>query len=185
MIGIFKNRIENKIISSIVEWLVCIAGAVLLFLFINNFIFKVAKVDGSSMQPTLHHNDKIIVNRLSHFFGGFDRGDIIAFPYSSDPEKNYVKRIIAKAGDTVDLQDYAFYVNGEKLNDDYSNEPVRNFGNVDFPVTVPEDSYFVLGDNRNGSEDSRYIEVGFIKKKDIIGKTNIRIMPIDNIGLFN
>lgn len=182
---IFKNWIKNPRLNSALEWMVCLVGAVLLFLILNNFIFKVAKVDGSSMEPTLTHNDRIIVDRLSHFTGDFDTGDIIAFPYPGDPEKSYVKRIIAVAGDTVDIRDGAFYVNDEPLDDDFATEPIESNWNTAFPMTVPEDSYFVLGDNRNSSHDSRYLEVGCIRREDIIGKTSLRMMPFDSIGFFN
>jgi signal peptidase I len=181
----FQKWIKNKTLNSALEWAVCIAGAFLLFLIINNFLFKVAKVDGSSMEPTLHHDDKIVVDRVSHFTGDFDYGDIIAFPFPGNPEQNYVKRIVAVAGDVVDVQEDAFYINGEKLEDDFSTEPINNNYDTEFPLTVPEGHVFVLGDNRNGSSDSRFKEVGCIKVEDIIGKTSLRIMPLDQIGLFN
>jgi signal peptidase I len=136
------------------------------------------------MEPTLQHNDKIVVDRLAHFTGAFGYGDIIAFPFPGNPEKNYVKRIVAVTGDVVDIQGDAFYINGEKLADDFATEPINSW-DQDFPLTVPEDCVFVLGDNRNHSSDSRYKEVGCIRRADIIGKTSLRLMPFDSFGFFN
>ncbi len=162
-----------------------LVGAILLYCVLHFLVFQVAKIDGSSMEPTLHNDDKVIVEILPYIFGSPEYGDIIAFPYPSDTSKNYVKRIIGKPGDVIDLRGESFFVNDVRLTDEFSQEPVRSLGNVEFPLTVPEDCYFVLGDNRRVSRDSRYTEVGCIKRETIIGKISFRIMPVDKIGFVN
>ncbi len=166
------------------EWLVAIVVALAAYLVITNFVFKVANISGISMEPTLKHAETVYINRLVYVFSKPKKGDIIAFPYKGgNAPSDYVKRIIGLPGDEIDLRDYKFYVNGEPLDDAYSTEYVTAMGDVRFPVTVPEGSYFVLGDNRNLSNDSRYLSVGCVNKSDIYGKVSLRILPISVFGV--
>ncbi len=161
--------------------------AVLLALSLKSLVFANYTIPSSSMEPTLLIGDYLIANRLSYVMkvpltdivlftlGEPERGDIIIFRYPKDRSKNYVKRVIAKAGDVVEIKEKVMYVNGQRA--DYASanfvdprvfpgsfSPRDNFG----PVTVPKDSYFVMGDNRDNSSDSRFW--GFLKKNDLVGK---------------
>ena len=178
----FENRISNPILRGAVDWLVSIGIAVVLFFVVRGFIFRTAHVDGNSMNPTLAHGDMVILNRFAYVIGNPKVGDIVAFPYSENPSEYYIKRIVAQAGDIVDLRDGMFLVNGEPLEDDFSYELVISIGDVFFPIEVEDGRFFVLGDNRNGSRDSRFSGVGTICGDKMIGRASVRIWPPNRIG---
>jgi signal peptidase I len=115
-----KNRIANPYVRSLVEWLLAIALAFVLFLILRNFVFRLAHVSGSSMEPTLMHNDMVILSRLSYLISDPKTGDIIAFPFKENPSEFYIKRVIGVTGDIIDLQPYHFLVIGIRLDDDFS-----------------------------------------------------------------
>ena len=177
-----KNRIANPVIRGLIEWIFSIGLALLLFFVLRMFVFRVAHVSGDSMTPTLSDGDRVILNRAAIVFGAPRVGDIVAFPYPDDPSDYYIKRVIAVSGDVVNMVDGRFIINGEPLDDAFSYEIVWATGNVGFPVTVEEGRVFVLGDNRNGSKDSRYASVGTIANREIIGRVLIRIWPFDVFG---
>ena len=178
----FKNRIANPVVRGLIEWVFSIGLALLLFFVLRMFVFRVAHVSGDSMMPTLSDGDRVILNRAAIVFGAPRAGDIVAFPYPYDPSDHYIKRVIAVSGDIVDMAYGRFFVNGAPLDDAFSHENVWATGNIRFPVTVEEGRVFVLGDNRNGSKDSRYASVGTIANRDIIGRVLVRIWPIDALG---
>lgn len=166
--------------SEIREWLESAAIAVVLALIIKFFLFEFVLVDGDSMFPTLHDGDRLIVNKLEYRIGDPEFQDIIILNYNSQLE--FVKRIIGMPGDTIEIKDSIVYVNGKPLQEDYiDSEPILDFAKV----TVPEGSYFVLGDHRNNSKDSRYEDVGFVKKDEIVGKVVYRVYPFDDFGKIN
>ncbi len=173
---------KGGIFRQILEWATAVLIALVVYFFIRACIFRTANVSGNSMEPTLLHGQIVFINRLSYLLSKPKKGDIIAFPYNEDRSKDYVKRIIGLPGDVIDLRDFHFYVNNEILDDDFSKEMLTAFGDVSFPLTVPENTYFVLGDNRNVSNDSRYSDVGCIDKKDIIGKVSFVIWPLSDVG---
>ncbi len=178
----FNALMENKWVREISQWLCALGIAVVVYLVLHSLVFKTMVVNGVSMEPTLAHGDRTIISLLSYRLGQPQLGDVVAFSYPLDPEQKYVKRIVALPGDTVDLVDYRFTVNGELLNDPFSEDVVNAFGDVSFPLVVPPDSYFVLGDNRNASKDSRYTSVGCVSKDIIVGKVVFRFWPADNLG---
>ncbi|MCL2456065.1 MAG: signal peptidase I [Defluviitaleaceae bacterium] len=178
----FCNRIQNPILRGAAEWLVSIGLAVLLFFVVRGFLFRTAHVDGGSMSPTLIHGDMLILNRLTYFISSPKVGDIVAFLYTEESGEYYIKRIVAAPGDVVDLRDGFFYVNEELLNDDFSSEETLVYGDVEFPVTIAKKNYFVLGDDRNGSQDSRFVNVGTVSAEKIVGRANFRIWPFDRVG---
>jgi len=178
----FNVRIRNPFLRGLIEWGLVIGLALLLALLTRAFLFRVTRVTGYSMEPTLSHGDILILNRFSYLFSSPRAGDIVAFPYPEDPSAYFIKRVIAGAGDTVDLQDNQFLVNGAPLDDPFSQEPIRASWNVNFPVTVEEGRHFVLGDNRNGSRDSRNVTVGNVSGNDMVGKVLIRIWPLSSFG---
>ncbi len=140
--------------------------------------------NGESMSPILVHGDMIFVEKLSYMFSSPKQDDIIVFPYPKDPSKEYIKRVIGVPGDEIDLKNNTFYVNGQPYDDDFALEVVP-LGDVFFPITVGEGEYFVLGDNRLVSRDSRYSEVGMIKEEDIVGKASFVMYPFNRIRILN
>ena len=171
------KHIQNPKLRELIEWLLALFIAAVIFLIMRQFLFRTVKIMGISMEPMFCHGDRLIVSRTPYWLGDPKRGDVIAFPYKEDPRQKYIKRIIGLPGDVIGLADNQFTVNSIPVEGDYINA----LGNVDFPITVPEGAYFVLGDNRNASKDSRYQEVGFVPQKDIIGKAIFRFWPIDMI----
>ncbi|MDR0272153.1 MAG: signal peptidase I [Clostridiales bacterium] len=176
-----KNRITNPILRSAAEWLVTIGLAVLLFFAVRGLI-RTAKVDGSSMAPTLEHGDMVVLNRIAYFVSSPRVGDIVAFPYAQNPSEYFIKRVIALPGDMVDFHSGYFYVNGVQLEDEFSAEPTISMGNIQFPIIVEDGHFFVLGDNRIGSQDSRFSQVGTIPEKEMVGRASLRIWPLDRLG---
>ena len=139
-------------------------------------------MNGESMYPTLYDRDNLIVDKLSYRFHNPERYDIIVFPYQYKEKTYYIKRIIGLPGEKVQIIDGYVYINGEKLDEDYGREVMEDAVLASEEITLGEDEYFVLGDNRNASEDSRFPDVGNIKRKDIIGKAWVRIWPLSRIG---
>ena len=172
-----ENRKVKKEHSEAREWIQSIIIAVVLAFVIKMFLFDFVLVQGSSMHPTLENGDRLIINKIEYRLGEPDYGDIVILNYSSSVE--YVKRVIAKGGDTIAIKDQVVYVNGEPIDEPYVN--TDPYG--DFPeVTVPEGTYFVMGDNRENSTDSRSLMVGFVPVKNIMGKAVWRIWPFSKFG---
>ncbi len=183
-----RRRKAGKTVSGVLSWVKEIAVTLVIVWFILTFVAQNNRVSGTSMQPTVFANDTVIVNKFIYRFQKPERGDIIIFPtLESDGKKVLlIKRIIGLPGDSVDIKDGAVYVNDILLEEDYIDvETEAVDGQVVFPITVPEDEYFVLGDNRPVSKDSRWLSVGTVTKKDIVGKVSIRIWPLDEIGFLN
>ena len=153
--------------------------ACITFLIIH-FVGQRRVVNGVSMQPTLSDGDNLIVDKLSYRFHDPDRFDIIVFP--QEDGRYFIKRIIGLPGATVQILDGSVYINGEKLEEHYGNEVMEEAGIAAEPVTLGVDEYFVLGDNRNNSKDSRSVDVGVVHGKDFVGRAWIRIWPFEKIG---
>ncbi len=149
---------------------------------VSMFFVRASLVRGSSMEPTLWDGDCILVQMLGY---GVPRpGDIVAIRAGDRKGKHLVKRIIATGGDTVqiDFEAGAVFVNGQRLEEPYINEATHLSGDLVFPVTVPEGCCFVLGDNRNHSQDSRSSALGFVPEGDIEGKVFFRFAPLERFG---
>jgi signal peptidase I len=165
---------KGKIIREIFDWLKYIAIAVVLALLINNFVLINAEVPTGSMEKTIMINDRLFAFRLSYMFSKPQRGDIIVFKFPDNESIPYVKRIIGLPGETVEMTDGKVYIDGTLLEEPYLTViPVGTYG----PYTVPEDSYFMLGDNRNSSVDSRFWEHTFVHRDKILGKIFLRYWP--------
>lgn len=163
------------------EWTQAIALAVVLALFINQFLFAIVQVEGSSMVPTLHDKERLIVTKL---FYKPQPKDIVIIK-SSVLKKHIVKRVIALPGQVVDINSATgdVYVDGVLQDEPYIKEKIssaRVGTKYQYPYTVPENTVFVMGDNRNNSQDSR--SIGVIPYKEIVGKASFRIMPFNKIG---
>lgn len=177
----FTTCIKSPVLRGAAEWFVFLALAALLF-FVMRGLFRTAHVDGNSMSPTLDHGDIVFLNRLVYLLSSPQAGDIVAFPNPEDPSEFFIKRVIAVPGDTVDLRGGIFFVNNEPLDDAFSEEPTRAKGDVGFPIVVEEAHCFVLGDNRNGSQDSRFASVGTIPANNMVGRASIRFWPLSRAG---
>lgn len=165
------------------EWVVSIVTALLAVLIIRSFLFTIIRVDGTSMTDTLQHNDRLFVTVLDMKLHGPDRFDVVITHYD-DTRKEYVKRVIGLPGDTLEVKSGVLYVNGEAYEEPFlSPDRIVNYSlpQYDFgPIEVPEGSYFVMGDNRDNSRDSR--RVGFLSEDKIVGKVRYIIWPLDRIG---
>jgi len=178
-----RKYIGNEKLANIIEWVLAITAAVVLSLFIREFIFTTAVVSGPSMAPTLHNGDRVIINRISSWTGSHERGDIVAFPYPANPADKHIKRIIGVPGDYIEARDGRIFVNNELLADDFSPDGAFLTGDMSFPFTVGENVYFMLGDNRLNSKDSRFASVGLIHRDDILGSAWLRFVPVGDMGL--
>jgi signal peptidase I len=169
------------------EYVESLLIAAVIALLVRGFVVQAFRIPSGSMEPTLLVGDHLLVNRLSYEMklpftdivlldlGSPKRGDVVVFTYPEDRSKDFIKRVIGIGGDTVQIRNKVVYVNGEPIKDSHAFfqdkaivpgtfSPRDNFG----PVTVPKDSYFVMGDNRDRSYDSRFW--GFVKKNDLIGR---------------
>jgi len=165
---------EKKVGNEILEWVVTIAAAVLVALFINNFIIVNATVPTSSMEETIMSNDRVIGLRLAYKSSDPERGDIVIFRFPDDEKILYIKRIIGMPGDTVEIHDGGVYIDGSLLDEPYLKVTTEGeFG----PYTVPEGQYFMMGDNRNNSADSRFWNNTFLERDKIVGKAILRYWP--------
>lgn len=175
---------EVNIVKELLSLIIYIGIVVLLCYFVINFVGCRSRVDGSSMNPTLEDKDNLWVDKLSYTFGDPKRFDVIIFNY--DEDTTYVKRIIGLPGETVRIdQEGKIFINEQLLKEDYGMEPIlpMNLGRANQPVVLDEDEYFVLGDNRNNSQDSRWADVGNVNRKDIVGKVILRIYPFSSFGI--
>ncbi|MFY9178094.1 MAG: signal peptidase I [Caldicoprobacterales bacterium] len=171
----------NDVKSDIKEWIQAILIAIVVSIIIRMFLFETTLVYGKSMESTLHDRDRVIINKLIYQFNLPKRGDIVVFKNPENTKENFVKRVIGLPGDTIEIVDEKVYVNDELLDEPYINEPTKG----DFPkVEVPPDTIFVMGDNRNSSQDSRNPKVGFVPIDNVIGKAQLRIWPLDDWTLF-
>ncbi len=155
-----------------------------LTLFVIAFVGQRTEVSGSSMEPTLQNGDNLIVDKLSYRFREPERFEIIVFPFQHEDNTYYIKRIIGLPGERVRIDENGnIYINEELLEEHYGREVILNPGTAFEGITLKEDEYFVLGDNRNNSSDSRSPQVGNIHKNRIIGRALVRIFPFDKITM--
>ena len=167
--------------EELVAWVKTLVSAAVYAILIVTFGVQVARVEGQSMAPTLEDQDRLIVNKLVYRIGEPRRGDIVMLYYPLNPEKSFVKRVIAEEGDTVRIVDGRVYVNDIPLKDDYVPSEFRSHDDWG-PQVIPEGYYFVMGDHRNNSSDSRHW--GMVPKKYIIGKVQIRWWPVPTARVF-
>lgn len=176
------NRIMRELLNTAI-YLLCVLGAVWLVI---TFVGQRTEVEGASMENTLHNGDNLIVDKLSYRFHGPERFDIIVFPFQFQDNTYYIKRIIGLPGETVQIMDDgSIYINGEKLEENYGMEVIKpeTIGRAAEPIELGDDEYFVMGDNRNNSSDSRTDMVGNITRENIIGKAWLRIWPVSDFGV--
>lgn len=176
----------NKVMKEMISTLLYLLVVLCLTWLVVHFVAQRTVVDGSSMEPTLSNEDNLIVDKITYRFKDPERFDIIVFPFQYKENTYYIKRIIGLPGETVQIDEKGnIYIDGEILVESYGREIIQpeNIGRASEPITLGDDEYFVLGDNRNNSSDSRYEVVGNIHRKDIIGRAWIRIWPFSKFGL--
>lgn len=169
-----------KFILEVVEIIVI---AFLISWFLRTYVIDARVVPSGSMLPTIQLQDRVVVDKFFYkYFGNIERGDIIVFhpPQSAHSLEDFIKRVIGLSGDTIEIKNHVTYVNGQPLEEPYLWErPYEDFG----PIVVPEDSLFVMGDNRNNSDDSR--RWGFLPKENVAGWAFFRYWPLDRVGPLN
>lgn len=174
-----KKKKKKEILGFILYVVFVFAFAYLIITFVG----QRTVVIGHSMENTLADGDNLIVDKISYRFKEPERYDIIVFPYEYKEDTYYIKRIIGLPGETVMISsEGVIYINGKELKESYGREVIRNAGLAGAPIELKDGEYFVLGDNRNNSEDSRFSDVGIIHKSEIVGRAVFRIFPFDSIG---
>lgn len=171
---------KTSVGKELFQWVLVIIGAVILAFLIDTFVIVNAQIPSGSMENTIMTGDRVFGNRLAYKFGDPKRFDIIIFKYPDDESQLFIKRIIGLPGETVEIHDGNIYINGSDtpLEDVDIKEPMEgSFG----PYTVPEGCYFVMGDNRNNSRDSRYWENTFVSEDEILGKAVLRYWPLNKM----
>jgi signal peptidase I len=175
--GVRLQQVKEELLA----WVKTLVSAAVYAVLIVTFVFQVARVEGQSMAPTLEDQDRLIVNKLAYKLGEPRRGDIVMLYYPLNPEKSFVKRVIAEEGDTVRIVDGRVYVNDIPLSDDYVLAKYRSHDDWG-PQVIPEGYDFVMGDHRNNSSDSRHW--GMVPKRYIIGRVQLRWWPVPTARLF-
>lgn len=181
-----KKPLLMKIFIEIFIWAAMIAAVIFLAYFIIYYAVEKTNMVGISMEGTLDQDDPIIINKFSYRFKNPERFDVIVFKQSGREHAYYnIKRIIGLPGETIRMEDGNIYINDEIIEEPINAEPMGNYGLAGEGVTLDENEYFVLGDNRNNSEDSRFASIGNITKDEIIGKASLRLSPFNFISKLN
>lgn len=173
---------KRSALTAVGHWARDLMISIVLAIFVILFIYQPVKVEGTSMMPTLDDQERIFINKFVYrfHFGNIERGDTVVFWFPGDPTKSYIKRVIGMPGDRVQVVDGKVIVNGEALVENYVPPEYRDQSEMDERV-VPPDEYFVLGDHRSSSNDSR--AWGMVPRRYIYGKAVFIYWPLDKIGL--
>lgn len=178
-----KKRVDLSALQGILVWigeaaLAFVIGCILVYF----FGYSLSNV-GQSMEPTLYSGDRVLINRLVYEVKSPDYGDLIVFRPNGNVNAHYhVKRVVGKPGDTVTIKSGRVFVNGQVLDEPVQTESMKDAGLAEEGVTLGQDEYFVLGDNRNNSEDSRSADIGNVEKKNILGKAWFILAPGECFG---
>lgn len=168
--------------SEIREYAESFVIAVALALFIIFFIAQSFLVQGDSMEPSLHDGERLLVDKVTYRFRPPERGEIIVFAYPKDPRRKFIKRVIGVPGDVVEIRNRTLVINGTPIEETYIRGPMyQPYG----PVTVPEGTVWVLGDNRNNSEDSRFPDVGAVPLNHVVGRALLVYWPPREAGVIS
>lgn len=192
-----QNDIDNKntddsfnILKETLEMGIYFIVIVVIFLFLQHFVGQHIEVNGSSMENTLSHEDHLILEKVSYRFEEPTRFDIVVFrPYESQEKEDtyYIKRVMGMPGERIQVIDGQIYINGEILQEDYGTEAINDFraGIAKEEILLEKDEYFLIGDNRNNSTDSREETIGPVKRDTIIGRAWVRIWPISKLEVLD
>ena len=180
-----RNRII-RIILKIIIWILILGSAITAGWAITKYCFELTNMIGNSMNETLSDGDRVMINRMSYIKNDPGRFDVIVFEKNGKEHSYYgIRRVIGLPGETVQIIDGVVFINGEILDEIINVEPMNVSGLASEPVVLDDDEFFVLGDNRNNSEDSRFTSMGNISRDEIIGKAWIRTNKFGFIGNFN
>lgn len=181
-----KKPLIAKILIEIFIWAAQIAAVIFLAYFIVYYTVEKTNMNGISMESTLNSNDSIIINKFSYRYHDPKRFDVIVFKQSGKEHSFYnIKRIIGLPGETLQIKEGNILINGEIVKEIVNVEPMANYGLAEEGITLEENEYFVLGDNRNNSEDSRFASIGNIRRNEIIGEAALRLSPFNFINKLN
>lgn len=181
-----ESKPIKKIIIKVLIWVVEIAAIIMLAYFIVHYAMEKTHMVGVSMENTLKDGDVIIINKLSYRFTDPKRFDVIVFKQGGNEHSYYnIKRIIGLPGETVQLEDGHIYINGAVVDDKVKVDAMNNYGLAGEKIKLEKNEYFVLGDNRNNSEDSRFASIGNIRRDEIVGKAFIRVKPFNFVNKLN
>ena len=179
-----EKRQEKNPVREVLSTILYLALVILAAYLIVTFVGQSTEVNGSSMENTLDNGDNLIVDKISYRLGSPKRFDVVVFPYPQNPSTYFIKRVIGLPGETVQIDSSGkIYINGQVLEENFGREVISNPGLAQEPIKLGEDQYFVLGDNRNNSMDSRDSRVGLISGKSMVGKAFLRIWPLNKFGL--
>ena len=182
-----KKEKRTKVLKAILRWAIEIAAVILLAFLLVHFCILRSSMIGSSMEDTLNNGQDILINKASYLVLSPKRNDIIAFRQitQQDADEDYlinVRRVIGLPGEKLQIKDGSIYIDGEKQSEKYNMVKMQSGGQADSVITLGDGEYFVLGDNRNDSEDSRFRSFGMVKKENIIGKVIFKRNPFSLIG---
>jgi signal peptidase I len=177
----------SKLLTNVIILLFCVGIAYFLASFVTNYVAHQTTVEGESMEPTLSDGDSVIIQRLTYYFKSPERYDVVVFPVhydnSAGEKTYYIKRVIGLPGETVQIIDGSVYINGSQLTSDkYAVSDIQESGIAEKPLVLGDNQYFVMGDNRNMSTDSRNSYVGLVNKNDIVGEAWLCTWPLSHFG---
>lgn len=178
-----QEKKKRNLKSSIFEWVILAIVFLALLFLVPRFVFSRTIVYQESMEDTLMEGDNLFVEKVSRYFTNPKRFDIVIVKIEG--EEHYVKRVIGLPGETVQIVEGEFAINGEKLTEHYGKEPISDPGIAGEPVVLGEDEFFVVGDNREVSQDSRSESIGPVSKKQIEGRVLFRVWPLNKFGVVN
>ena len=176
-----KEKKPFSLKKEVMEWMETLVWATVAVVLVFTFLGRTAVVSGSSMLPTYHDGDRMLISSLGYTP---EYGDVVVFAEKSGDKENLIKRVIATEGQTVDInfETGEVSVDGVVLDEPYIYEQTEEEGNIEFPATVPEGHIFVLGDNRNNSRDSRFGSIGMVDERLILGRAYWQIFPLSKRG---
>lgn len=178
-----REKLGNDKVKNVLGWIFQITVTLIFAALAAIVLFQSVTMQESSMEPTLSVGDKFFMNRISYKVGAPERGDIIVFKtHASDDAALHIRRVIGLPGETIQIANGRILINGETYKEGKDFPLISNAGLASSAVSLESGEYFVLGDNRNNSEDSRYGDIGIVKKKYIVGKLWFTIYPMKKIG---
>ena len=181
------KRAKRSVKKELMQWIKALIIVVVIVLIVRSFVFRTVYVKGSSMEPNFSHGEIVLMQKLSYYFSSPQYGDVVVCRGSTGAsEELLIKRVIGMPGDEIDIylsgDQYLVERNGEVLEEPFIREKMQQKGDVEYPFIVPEDSYFVMGDNRNASSDSRNKRIGAVPRANILGKVEMVIWPLSEAG---
>ena len=179
----FYQEPEENRLQSVISWIVDIVVVIALASYLVYCFGSRVQVTGNSMSPVLNSGDVILMNRLMYDLGNPDRFDVVVFSTAENEEELNIRRIIGLPGETVQIKDNQVYIDGLPLDAELSLQSASIAGAAEYPMELSDDEYFVLGDNRESSEDSRFAGIGTIRREQMVGKVWLRFQPFDQLTL--